>query len=138
MSKIFIDTNIWLYAFIESQEKGKSEKSRYLIREREKEIIISYQLINEISCNLLKKAKFSEDDLSKLINSFFRKYIVVDFTQKIILNASSLRDKVKLSIWDSLILATAIDNDCNILYTEDMHHNQLIENKVRIINPFKE
>ena len=27
--------------------------------------------------------------------------------------------------------------NCKILYTEDLHHNQLIENKLRILTPFK-
>ncbi len=39
------------------------------------------------------------------------------------------------SYWDSLIIATALQNDCSILYSEDMQHNQLIEGKLRIINP---
>ena len=38
--------------------------------------------------------------------------------------------------WDSLIVATALSSECSILYSEDMQHNQLIENKLRIINPF--
>ncbi|APB35038.1 Putative nucleic-acid-binding protein, contains pilt domain [Gloeomargarita lithophora Alchichica-D10] len=39
------------------------------------------------------------------------------------------------SYWDSLIIATALQSNCNILYSEDMQHDQLIEGKLRIINP---
>jgi predicted nucleic acid-binding protein len=38
---------------------------------------------------------------------------------------------------DLLIVATAIESGCSILYSEDMQHNQNIENKLVIINPFK-
>ena len=32
--------------------------------------------------------------------------------------------------------ATALENNCTIIYSEDMQHNQLFENKLKIINPF--
>jgi predicted nucleic acid-binding protein len=34
------------------------------------------------------------------------------------------------------MLASALENDCTILYSEDMQHNQVIEQSLRIINPF--
>jgi len=47
-------------------------------------------------------------------------------------------EKYKYQYYDSLIIATAIENGCSILYSEDMQHNQNIENKLVIVNPFKE
>jgi predicted nucleic acid-binding protein len=40
------------------------------------------------------------------------------------------------SYWDSLILAVALENNCSILYTEDMQDGQMIDDKLRILNPF--
>ena len=37
---------------------------------------------------------------------------------------------------DSLMISSALLNNCNILYSEDLQHNQLIENQLQIINPF--
>jgi predicted nucleic acid-binding protein len=51
-------------------------------------------------------------------------------------DAFNLRQKQSISFWDSLIVASALANNCFILYTEDLQHNQLIENNLRIINPF--
>ncbi len=42
------------------------------------------------------------------------------------------------SYWDSLVIASALENNCSILYTEDMQHGQTIENSLKITNPFKE
>ncbi|BAY67477.1 hypothetical protein NIES23_02510 [Trichormus variabilis NIES-23] len=33
-------------------------------------------------------------------------------------------------------VSTALLSECSIIYSEDMQHNQLIENKLKIINPF--
>lgn len=44
----------------------------------------------------------------------------------------------RYSYWDSLILSSALENDCTILYTEDMQDGKVMENQLRIINPYKE
>lgn len=40
------------------------------------------------------------------------------------------------SHFDSLMLATAIEAECSIFYSEDLQHNQVIEKKLTILNPF--
>jgi predicted nucleic acid-binding protein len=36
-----------------------------------------------------------------------------------------------------MIVASALENNCTTLYSEDMQHQQIIENQLLIINPFK-
>ena len=48
-----------------------------------------------------------------------------------------IKEKYKLQFYDSMILATALENGCNILFSEDMQHNQVIEDRLTIINPFR-
>jgi len=57
-STYFIDTNIWLYSFIQSQDREKTEIARVIIKKCE--IVISTQIINEMCVNLIKKVNFSE------------------------------------------------------------------------------
>ncbi len=51
--------------------------------------------------------------------------------------AHRIKDKYKYGYFDSLIISSALENDCSILFTEDLHSNQKIEEKLKIINPFK-
>ena len=51
--------------------------------------------------------------------------------------SAEIRKKYRISYWDSLIIASALQNNCTILYTEDMQHTQIIEDSFTIINPFK-
>ena len=88
----FIDSNIWLYAFIEN-DKAKSERARELIRGKENEIWLSPQVINEVSVNLRKKAKLPEVRIQRLVNSFYGKYRVLGFQKEILIQASKLRQK---------------------------------------------
>jgi predicted nucleic acid-binding protein len=48
----------------------------------------------------------------------------------------STQRKYHFSCWDSLILAAAVENDCDTLYSEDLQHGQVIEEKLRLVNPF--
>jgi predicted nucleic acid-binding protein len=55
----------------------------------------------------------------------------------IIKKAIDIKSKYKFSFWDSLIVASALENKCGILYTEDLQHGQVIETNLKVVNPFK-
>jgi predicted nucleic acid-binding protein len=103
----FIDTNIWLYAFIEGDDTTKSGIARTLIQQSEP--VVSAQVINEVCVNLLRRANFTEDQISQLIESFYEKCRVVELTKSGLLIASQLRQRYSLSFWDSTIVATALN-----------------------------
>jgi predicted nucleic acid-binding protein len=132
----FVDTNIWLYAFIASSDPDKLAIAQSLIR-REPRIVISTQVVNEVAVNLLKKADFTEERIRALIASFYRRYQVVEFDDKVLIRASALRERYQLSFWDGLIVASALGAGATILYTEDMHDGLVVEGQLTITNPFK-
>jgi len=133
-STYFIDTNIWLYSFIQSQNKEKTEIARTIIKECE--IVISTQIVNEICVNLIKKADFSEGKIQNLIESLYKKYTVFELSQDILLSASKIRHNHSFSFWDSVVAASALDCDVDYLISEDMQDGFNLENKLTIINPF--
>jgi len=132
----FIDSNIWLYALIESQDKNKSNIAKEIIIKNKKSIIISTQVINEICVNLIKKANFSEGEIRKLIISFYNKFRIFEMNKAVILKASAVRENNCFSFWDSLVVASSLITGCEILFSEDMQNNFVIEN-TRIVNPLQ-
>jgi len=40
------------------------------------------------------------------------------------------------SVWDGLIVASALSANTEILYSEDMQNDLQVENKLKIVNPF--
>lgn len=136
--RAFIDTNIWFYAFVRgnsAEETHKNDCADKLIKACSN-IIISIQIINELSVNLLRKAAYSESRLKALISAFYRRYTVAGTDQDTLLCASSLRETLALSYWDSLVVASALESNCTTLYTEDMQHGQVIQSVLTIRNPF--
>lgn len=137
----FVDTNIWLYRLfddqrIDAQEMEKKRKVAISVTQGEN-LIISTQVINELSVNLIKKAKFDESQIKSLIQSLYHRCQVVEFDLSILASASDLRGQYKVSFWDSLIVASALATNANILYSEDMQDGLIISKQLSIINPFK-
>ena len=95
------------------------------------------QVINEVCINLIKKVNYTNNDILILLKNLNNKYKISNLSFNTISLSVEIRKKYKVSYWDSLIIASALQNKCTILYTEDMQHKQIIENTLEIINPFK-
>ena len=132
----FVDSNIWLYAFLDSQSPQKSQVAHSLLTDPNRTIVISTQVINEVTNNLLKKANFSEEQVKQLIDSFYLRYRVLPLNQAIYHTAANLRGQYSLSYYDSLICAAAVQGGVSVLYTEDMHTGLVLAGQVTIRNPF--
>jgi predicted nucleic acid-binding protein len=128
----FFDTNILIYLFSNFEEKQAKTIDLFL---KTNNRFVSVQVLNEF-VNVGFKKKFFTSHLSDYIknisNSFFVKLIDLETIEL----AIGLKYKYLYSYYDSLILASALQNNCLVLYSEDMKHLQIIENKLTIINPF--
>jgi predicted nucleic acid-binding protein len=51
-------------------------------------------------------------------------------------HAQKLIDRYDFQIFDAIIVASALEAGCEVLYSEDFQHNLLVENQLRILNPF--
>ena len=131
--KIFIDTNILLYAY--STEKNKQEIAQSIINTNNN-IYISKQVINETINILIKKFKLNIKDIINVVKELEKEFIILDFDIQIQLNALKLKQNYNLQFYDALIVSTALKNSCTILYSEDMQDKLVIEKKLKIINPF--
>ena len=98
---------------------------------------VSTQVINEVSNNMLKKLGFDEPSVIEFIDSCYKRYLIISFSKDILLKASLIRTKYRYSYWDSTIIASALKNKCDILYSEDLNSGQEIEEQLKIVNPFK-
>lgn len=131
--KVFVDTNILIYAYSDT-EPEKKEKSLIILEQEH--VMISTQVINEFIWNMYNKFQIDIEVLNDLTDRLFNRFKVSLIDKNTISRALDLVQQLKYSYWDSLIISSALINDCSSLYTEDMQHDQIIENKLRIFNPF--
>ena len=133
-NKIFIDSNVIIYAYSNS-EKVKQQTARKIINEHY--TVISTQVLQEISNILRSKYKLDyfliKETLQECIHS--NKEIYTNKPQTVFY-ACDIAKRYQFSFYDSLIISAALESGCKILYSEDLQHNQIIDGKLKIINPF--
>lgn len=136
--KYFIDTNILVYSFDESNQLKKTVAME-LIRDavNEQHGCISFQVIQEFINVATRKFKkpMTLIDCKNYINSVLEPICDVFTSIGLYHQALEIMEVWKFSFYDSLIIAAALQARCKILFTEDLQHNQII-NDLHIINPF--
>ena len=134
--KIFIDTNIFVYAYT-ADDKNKNEIACNLLRENvvKNNIFISTQIINEFY-SVMTKYKHSHGQIEYYVKEITEQTIVSSLDLKKIERCFRVKEKYGYSWWDSLVLTSALEDGCSILYSEDLQNGQIIENWLKIVNPF--
>lgn len=133
-SKVFLDSNIWIYHFAQDSQQ-KSRAIATIILESE-EILISTQVLGELYNVFTCKKIFAANDVQKIVERLIEDFNPIAIASEQVIKAIEILTRYGFSYWDSLIVATALLAGCSILYSEDMQHNQVIENTLKIINPF--
>lgn len=136
MSKVFIDTNIIVYA-ADKQDKKRNKLARKLLKEVEQSSsgVISTQVLQESFLAFTKKLAIEALQAKQIVErltSFETVVIQIPAISKAI-DISILN---RISFWDALIIAAAESAKCEIVYTEDLNDGQMISG-VRVVNPFK-
>ena len=131
--RIFVDTNILIY-FVSGDKKKKIRARDIIFSGRD--VYISSQVISEFVSVCFSKKLLDADKISVLISQFIEALNFSPVEESTIKNAIQIKKKSGHSFWDSLIIASAIENECSILYTEDMQDRQVIGGRLTISNPF--
>lgn len=132
MNASFLDTNVVLYSLSDDDKKRSIALSLLAIRP-----VISAQVLNETAHTMRRKLGFSVHNISAVVVRLIQECQVVPIMADTTLLALNLAERYQFSIYDSLIIAAALEANCTTLYSEDMQHQQKIDNRLVIINPFK-
>lgn len=129
--KPFLDTNVLVYAF--TKDDPRQEKALSLLAAGG---LISVQVLNEFVNASHRKMRYEWPEIERQRSLLFELLdLPVPLTLAVHESAVSLTRRYKLSIYDSLIIAAALQAGCPIVYSEDMQHEQAIAG-VTIRNPF--
>jgi predicted nucleic acid-binding protein len=136
----FVDTNVLVYWF-DISEKEKYKRAHNLIKDLKEtsNLFISSQVLNEFITVVTKKIEhpIPFENLNEILSIITEIFYISPLTSNNSLSAIDIKMKYRFSYWDSLIIASALENGCKHLYTEDLQDGQKIEEKLKIINPFK-
>ncbi|MFO7538870.1 MAG: PIN domain-containing protein [Chloroflexota bacterium] len=133
----FVDTNVLVYAHDQSAE-GKHQQAGELVASlwQSEEGCLSVQVLQEFYVTVTRKLKrpLPPNEAAQLIADLglwrVHRPTVTD-----ILDAIQLQERYQVSFWDAMILQSAAQLKCSIVWSEDLNDGQ-IYGQVRVQNPF--
>lgn len=134
----FVDTNILLYA-LDDSAGGKRGQARALVEQlwESREGCLSVQVLQEFFVNVTRKiAKPLDVETAKeIVADLSRWYLHVPAADDV-LAAIGIHQRTGISFWDAMIVRSAAEIGCAVLYSEDLNAGQDYSG-VRVENPFQ-
>jgi len=134
MSRIALDSNVLLYNH--DNNANHAHKKAAAARLLGGNPVVSSQAISEYFNVMRKKHKADKKDLIRAAALWLEKCRIQPVILSTVKTASRLIDRYDFQLFDGLIVAAALEARCDILYSEDMQHGQLIDGTLKILNPF--
>lgn len=81
--------------------------------------------------------RLSWSETHAFLDSLRRLLTVYPLTLDVHETGLSLARRHGFSVYDAMVVASALHAGCDTLWSEDMHSGLVVEDAVRIINPFR-
>lgn len=128
----FFDTNVLLY--LVSKDWGKGERAQTLVDEGG---LISVQVLDEFASVATRKVRLHWDVVHGFLGALRRTLQITPTDLGTHELGLRLAERYRVSVYDSMLLAAALQAGCTTFYSEDLHDGQVIENALTIRNPFR-
>ncbi|MGA1827872.1 PIN domain-containing protein [Microbacterium sp.] len=139
MTHQFVDTNILLYAY-DPRAGEKHLRARTLVGElgRARRGALSVQVLQEFYVNVVRKiaVPLSPSDARDRIRMLSRWTVHSPLAHDVI-SGTEISEQHQISLWDAMIVRSASELGCTVLWSEDLNSGQRI-NGVEIRNPFSD
>ena len=127
----FFDTNVLLYLL--SADAAKADRAEELLVQGGH---ISVQVLNEFAAIAIRKLKMSHAEVRETLAPIRAVCTVNSLGEDDHELGMQLAERYRLSVYDAMIVASALAAGCKTLLSEDLQNGQLIDRELRIYNPF--
>jgi predicted nucleic acid-binding protein len=131
--RAFFDTNVLVYAI--GQDDVRTPIAESLLAQGG---VLSVQVLNELASVARRKLGMSWEEVKEALAALRSLCeppipITVETHDK----ALSIATRHRLHLCDAVIVAAAIEAECETLYSEDFQSGQVVERRLTIRNPFR-
>jgi len=130
----FLDTNVLVYAF-SAQDAAKRETARALAESDG--AWVSTQVLSELANVLTQRFKVPAPEARERVASIAAGCEVMVVSASIVLDAFRVMERWGYGFFDSQIVAAALACGASILYSEDLHWDQVVDERLAIRSPFR-
>ena len=132
MAGSFFDTNTLLYLL--SGDHAKAERAEQLITQGG---VISVQVLNEFANVGRRKMRLTWTEVRTILDTLRDLLDVRPLTLEVHASGLSIAERHRVSVYDAMIIASGLDAGCDTLWSEDMHHGLVVDQRLTILNPFQ-
>ena len=132
MADSFFDSNILLY--LAGSDDAKAQQAEELV---DMGGFISVQVLNEIANVAQRKMNLEWVDTHILLDTLRDLLVVKPLTVDVHDTGLVVAERYRLSVYDAMIVAAALDAGCATLWSEDMQDGLMIDGRLQILNPFR-
>ena len=131
-AEAFFDSNVLIYAMVSGD--SRRERAQQLVAQGG---VISVQVLNEFVAVARRKMRMPWRDVLEALDAVRMLFpspvaITIETHQE----ALAVAERYGYGIYDALMVASALEARCTILYSEDMQDGQVIDGRLTIRNPF--
>ena len=130
-SDAFFDTNVLLYLL--SEEVAKADRVEELLKAGG---IISVQVLNEFAAVAVRKLAMRVAEVKEILAIIRAVCSVHPLDVETHELGLELAERYRYSIYDSMIIASALRAGCLTVFSEDFQHGQKID-RLMIVDPFR-
>ena len=131
-AKPFFDTNILLYLL--SNDDAKADRAEELLGAGG---VVSIQVLNEFTSVATRKLSMPIAEVREVLNTVRAICRVDPLTVEIHDRGLDIVERYRFSLYDAMIVASALLGECPTLYSENLQSRQRIDDQLTIINPFE-
>ena len=139
MSDDFIDSNVFIYLFDETDER-KRQVAQSLVNTAlvERSAQISFQVVQETLNVITQKLDVPVrlEDAHQFLDQVLVPLWKINPNRVLYQRGLEIRTRYQLGFYDSLIIAASLQAGCKTLFSEDLQHGQQIETLI-IQDPFR-
>ena len=128
----FFDTNVLLYLL-----SGDDTRADRAEQELGAGGVISVQVLNEFASVATRKLKMSIEEIREVLATFRSVCKIVSLSEETHDVGLKIAEKYGLSVYDAMIVASALLAGCKTLVSEDMQHGQVLDGRLKVRNPFR-
>ena len=132
-ARTFYDTNVLIYLLLHEGRKADTLEPFLAAGGT-----ISVQVLNEITNVGRKKHSIALSAIMSFLAELRVILDVVPVTTEIHELGLRLIERYKISTYDAMIVAAALECGCDVLLSEDMQHGMVVDGRLTIVNPFRD
>jgi len=135
VKRLTLDTNILIYA-INPDEKNKHKRAMSIVEQAAYlDCVLTLQSLSEFYTAATRKKYMQHEEATLFIKELMVAFPIISSTSSSLTLAFKAVKDHNISFWDAMLWASAKENSCSFLISEDFQHDFVLGG-IKIKNPF--